>query len=366
MLSTSIRADRRSARSDVDPILGILLTAHSHWVRNMSLLCSSSKRSVRTGFTLVELLVVIAIIGILVGLLLPAVQAAREAARRMQCSNNLKQIGLSMHNYESTFKRFPSGNMVGASFSVGLSVHARLLPYMEQAAMYNQVDFNNAYNHANNDVARNQRVPTFMCPSDTFSQLPTTLGGPNSYYGNSGTNILAGSPPTLTSDPNYGMPECNGIFYRDSKVRPADIIDGLSNTVAFSERVAGDGNNGISTLISDTFQPGTYPANADEARRDCLAVNVLDLSKQGYSNVGAPWLQAYHSTTLYYHVLGPGDRSCMFPPGRIATTASSRHTGGVMSVACDGSVQFVSRTVDLAVWRALGTRAGGETIAEFQ
>ena len=89
----------------------------------------------------------------------------------MQCSNNLKQIGLSMHNYESTFKRFPSGNMVGASFSVGLSVHARLLPYMEQAAMYNQVDFNNAYNHANNDVARNQRVPTFMCPSDTFSQL---------------------------------------------------------------------------------------------------------------------------------------------------------------------------------------------------
>lgn len=317
------------------------------------------------GFTLVELLVVIAIIGILVGLLLPAVQAAREAARRMQCSNNLKQMGLAMHNYESTYKRFPSGNMVGASFSVGLSVHARLLPYMEQAAMYNMVDFNFAYNHANNNAARLQNVSGFMCPSDNFTMLPTTLGGPNSYYANSGTNILAGSPPTLSSDPNFGMPECNGVYYRDSKVRPGDVIDGLSNTVAFSERIAGDGNNAISTF-TDTFQPGTYPANADEARRDCLAVNPQDLSKQGYSNVGTPWLQAYHSTTLYYHVLGPNERSCMYPPGRIATTAGSRHTGGVMAAACDGSVQFVTSSIDLAIWRALGTRAGGEAIAEFK
>ncbi len=118
--------------------------------------------SKRVAFTLVELLVVIAIIGILVGLLLPAVQAAREAARRMQCSNNLKQLGLAMHNYESTFKRFPSGNMVGPSFSVGLSVHARLLPYMEQAAMYNMVDFNFAYNHPNNNAARMQNVPLYV------------------------------------------------------------------------------------------------------------------------------------------------------------------------------------------------------------
>ncbi len=120
--------------------------------------------------------------------------------------------------------------------------------------MYQMVDFNFAYNHANNNAARLQRVPTFMCPSDSFDRLPTTLGGPNSYYANSGTNILAGSPPTLSSDPNFGMPECNGVFYRDSRVRPADIIDGLSNTVAFSERIAGDGNNAISTS-TDTFQP---------------------------------------------------------------------------------------------------------------
>ncbi len=130
----------------------------------------------RNGFTLVELLVVIAIIGILVGLLLPAVQAAREAARRMHCSNNLKQIGLAMHNYESAFKRFPSGNLAGPSFSVGLSAHARLLPYMEQTSMYNMVDFNVAYNHANNNAARMQNVATYICPSDNFSLLPAALG----------------------------------------------------------------------------------------------------------------------------------------------------------------------------------------------
>ncbi len=312
------------------------------------------------GFTLVELLVVIAIIGILVGLLLPAAQAAREAARRMQCSNNLKQLGLSMHNYESACKRFPSGNMVGSSFSVGLSVHARLLPYMEQANVYQLVDFNYAYNHANNNAARLQSIGTFLCPSDSFTNLALTLGGANSYYANSGTNILAGSPPTLSSDPNYGMQECNGVFYRDSKVRTGDITDGLSNTFAFAEKIAGDGNNGIATPVADTFQPGTHPMIADEAMRDCMAINVMDLSKQGYSNVGAPWIQAYHSTTLYYHVLPPNTRSCMFPPGRIATTAGSRHTGGVNALLCDGSVRFVSSNVDIQVWRAFGTRSGGE------
>ncbi len=204
-----------------------------------------------------------------------------------------------------------------------------------------------------------------MCPSDNFGRLATTLGGPNSYYANSGTNILAGSPPTLSSDPNFGMPECNGVYYRDSKVRPADVVDGLSNTVAFSERLAGDGSNTVSTP-TDTFQPGTYPTNADEARRDCLAVNTQDLSKQGYSNVGAPWLQAYHSTTLYYHVLVPNERSCMYPPD-----ALPRPLAVGIPVACKrppvmARLQFVTGSIDLAVWRALGTRAGGEVVAEFK
>ncbi len=221
----------------------------SKWIRVM-------RRNGHKAFTLVELLVVIAIIGILVGLLLPAVQAAREAARRMQCSNNLKQLGLSMHNYESTFKRLPSGNLGSTSFVTGLSVHSRLLPYMEQANLYQLVDYNFAHNHPVNDAARLQSVPTFICPSDNYTGLAPSLGGVNSYYANSGTNILAGAPPTSSSDPNFGMPACNGLFYRDSAVRFGEISDGLSNTVAFAEKIAGDGSNSIATPASDTFRPG--------------------------------------------------------------------------------------------------------------
>jgi prepilin-type N-terminal cleavage/methylation domain-containing protein/prepilin-type processing-associated H-X9-DG protein len=330
----------------------------SKWIRVM-------RRNGDKAFTLVELLVVIAIIGILVGLLLPAVQAAREAARRMQCSNNLKQLGLSMHNYESTFKRLPSGNLGSASFVTGLSVHSRLLPYMEQANLYQLVDYNFAHNHPVNDAARLQSVPTFICPSDNYTGLAPSLGGVNSYYANSGTNILAGAPPTSSSDPNFGMPACNGLFYRDSAIRFGEISDGLSNTVAFAEKIAGDGSNSIATPASDTFRPGTNPMNADQAMRDCMAINPLDLSMQGVSVVGAPWIQAYHSTTLYYHVLPPNTRSCMFPPGRIATTAGSRHTGGVNACLGDGSVRFITSNLEVPIWRALGTRNAGEVVSDF-
>ena len=328
----------------------------------MSAHSSKTPRGVSAGFTLVELLVVIAIIGILIGLLLPAVQAAREAARRMQCSNNLKQMGLAMHNYESTFKRFPPGNLGGA-WSTGLSVHARLLPLMEQGNIYNLVDFNYAYNHVNNDPARLQQVSTFLCPSDVSGALPVALGGRNNYYANAGTSLMAGSPPTDTSDPNYGLLAPTGIFFRDSKIGPRDIIDGLSFTAAFSEKLLGDGNNGLATANSDTFRPGTFPATPDAAVSDCLAVNVSDLSKQGVSNVGAPWLWAYHSTTMYYHIAPPNTRSCMYPPGRIMTTAGSRHPGGVQVLLCDGSVQFMSQTLDINLWRGLGTRQGGEVLS---
>jgi prepilin-type N-terminal cleavage/methylation domain-containing protein/prepilin-type processing-associated H-X9-DG protein len=319
-------------------------------------------RGAKAGFTLVELLVVIAIIGILVGLLLPAVQAAREAARRMQCSNNLKQIGLAMHNYESTYKRFPPGNL-GGQWSTGLSVHARLLPYLEQANSYVLVDFNHAYNHPNNDLARMQNIATYLCPSDISSNLPAALGGRNNYYANAGSSLMAGSPPTSSSDPNFGLPPPNGVFFRDSRVGTQDITDGLSFTSAFSEKLLGDGNNGIGTANSDTFRPGTFPATADQAVSDCFAVDVSDLSKQGFSNVGAPWLWAYHSTSMYYHIAPPNTRSCMYPPGRIMTTAGSRHPGGVQVLLCDGSVQFLAQTIELQIWRGLGTRQGSEVLS---
>ncbi len=132
-----------------------------------------------------------------------------------------------------------------------------------------------------------------------------------------------------------------------------------------SEKLTGDGSNAVSTPRTDTYRPGTYPNNADEATTQCNATDVTNLTLQGYSNVGGPWLQQYHSTNQYNHILPPNGRSCMFPPGRIATTANSNHTGGVHLMLCDGSVRFISENISLVTWRALGSINGGEVLADF-
>ncbi len=314
---------------------------------------SSSRRN---AFTLIELLVVIAIIAILVALLLPAVQQAREAARRTQCKNNLHQLGIAIHNYHDTYGCIPIADVDGSSNPV--SAHARLLPYIEQDNLYKLVDFNVPYNHANNTVARNTELPAFRCPSDP-TRLPAAVGGRNNYYWNAGSGIV------MYSSGAAGQPSSNGIVFHNTRIRFNDITDGLSNTAGMSEKLTGDGNNGISTPVVDTYRPGTYPNTPDEAMQQCNATNVSDLSLQGYSNVGGPWLQQYHSTNQYNHVLPPNGRSCMFPPGRIATTANSQHTGGVQILLCDGSVRFVTENLDLKIWRSLGSRDGAEVLGEF-
>ncbi len=313
----------------------------------------------RHAFTLVELLVVIAIIGILVSLLLPAVQSAREAARRMQCTNNLKQLGLATHNYLSAHKRLP---LCLNGSNKPLAVHAYLLPFLEQTALYNQIDFNRSWNAPSNAAALATRLPTFLCPSQPEAPVPVAWA-PTNYRANQGSQILFRQPATASGDPNFGMPAPNGVFVPERALKIADVIDGTSNTAAFSEHPLGDFNNGLVSKY-DTFRPGTYPTTPDEAVQQCMAVNVNDLSKQGVSDVGAPWLQSYHSTTQYFHVAAPNTRSCMFPPGRISTVAASYHTGGVVVAMCDGSVDFVSNNIDLAVWRSLGTRDGGEVASK--
>jgi prepilin-type N-terminal cleavage/methylation domain-containing protein/prepilin-type processing-associated H-X9-DG protein len=317
-------------------------------------------RRQRPGFTLIELLVVIAIIAILVALLLPAVQQAREAARRSSCKNNLKQFGLAMHNYLEVHTRLP---LCLNATNKPISVHTYLLPYLDQAPLYQLVDFNTSWNSPSNAVARGTEVSTFLCPSEPSAPLPAGWAG-TSYRANQGSGILYGQPSTNPANGNFGMPAPNGVFISGMSLKLADVTDGTSNTAAFSEHPMGDFNNAQSTQF-DTFRPGTYPNTPDEAVEQCRAMDPTDLSLQGVSNVGAPWIQSYHSTTQYFHVAPPNDRSCMFPPGRIATSAASFHPGGVQVVLCDGSVRFVNENIDIGIWRAVGARNSGRAIGEW-
>ena len=312
----------------------------------------------RSAFTLVELLVVIAIIGVLVALLLPAVQFARESARRMQCSSNMRQFGIAMHTYHDTMKVLPAG-----IDSQSMSTHAYLLPFMEYDTVRKTIDFSVKWNHVNNTVARGTKVPIFNCPSDRVDLLMKGLAGTN-YRACQGSGILfGGTPSTNPSAQDYGVPAPNGVFFNGSWTSLGMIIDGTSQTAAFSEHIRGDGDQTVANERMDTFKPGTQPHTPDEAMRDCIAVAWQNIARQGYSDVGFPWLEGYHSTSLYYHVNVPNSRSCMYPSNRIMTSANSAHPGGVNMMLCDGSVRFIGNTINLETWRRLGSKDGNEAIS---
>jgi prepilin-type N-terminal cleavage/methylation domain-containing protein/prepilin-type processing-associated H-X9-DG protein len=316
----------------------------------------------RSGFTLIELLVVIAIIGVLIALLLPAVQSAREAARRSQCTNNLKQLGLALHNYHDSVGALPLGRTI--PFDASYSVQARVLTFMEQTTLQSAMNFDVGWNTPDNATIARVSIASFLCPSDA-RQVPANRNwGATNYRANEGTSVAMwyGATDTAGVNTNLSIPP-NGLFYANEQIKMASITDGTSNTAAFSEHVLGDFTNGVATEKADTFWPQTYPATPDEAVQMCRQMNWRDLAFQRVSDVGAPWVYGYHSTSSYWHSGPPNSRSCMFPPSRIMTTANSMHPGGVNVAFADGSVKFIKDSVNLAAWRAIGTRDGQEVVS---
>jgi prepilin-type N-terminal cleavage/methylation domain-containing protein/prepilin-type processing-associated H-X9-DG protein len=308
----------------------------------------------RSGFTLIELLVVIAIIAVLISLLLPAVQSAREAARRIQCTNNLKQIGLGLHNYHESRGALPGADMV---FNVTeLSALSQILPMLEQTSVYNSINFAFNYQDPTNTTVMNTVISGFVCPSDLNDPLPA-LGAQTNYMADMGSGIVW----QASIGPNTNMPAPNGVFHGDSATKFAAVTDGLSNTTFFSERVMADGNNAIISPKSDVFFAPGAPATVDDAYQQCQALDITDLHNQFPLFMGAPWLCGQH---IFTHVSGPNTRSCgFFMSLRAIMPPSSRHPGGVNTLMGDGSVRFIKDSVNLPTWRALGTVAGGEVIS---
>lgn len=307
----------------------------------------------RPGFTLVELLVTLAVVGLLIVLILPAVQQAREAARRLQCTSNLKQIGLAIHNYESTHRTFPPGHSLGFSF------HVFLLPHIEKSALYDGIDFNN-WTALGNYQASLTRLPLYQCPSDTGTEpLATTGVQATSYAGNAGTGM-----PTKGLNGFFSSLSFSGQFPGIGPVHPADVTDGLSNTVAVSEVLVANGTPERYRMIWNINQMFQMPRQFEQFRQSCANVSTQQ-SLPDLVSRGRPWIEGGLAYTLYNHSLTPFGNSChnngsfMFAG---IYSAASGHAGIVNTLLGDGRVRGVAQTIDGQIWTALGSRNGGEQI----
>lgn len=336
----------------------------------------------RRGFTLIELLVVIAIIAVLIALLLPAVQQAREAARRTQCKNNLKQIGLALHNYHDTFNVLPFGkgpSYASAAAYARWSQHAMILPYIDQANLYNSINFSAppetpgmggiinfmpAYVSPTgiNAAASRTVIPGFICPSD--SSVSGDWAGQNNYAANQGGWLCDRSDQPGAATDSSPSEVQTGVFYYLSQVRMRDLIDGSSSTCFFSEKIRG---HGVPDPKADLFVI-PHQTTRDATYQTCQAINPTTAtpltSKWGYS-----WVMGENCCSLYNHVAVPNSKSCAGTgfPGTMTNMAmqvspTSRHTGGVHTLMGDGAVHFTSENIDLNLWRAIGTRNGSETV----
>ena len=314
------------------------------------------------GFTLVELLVVIAIIGILVGLLLPAVQSAREAARRMQCQNNLKQIGLALHNHESSLKKLPPlGDYLSAGSSVYWSVQVRLLPYLEQSTLHNLVDFTKPIS-AQPAVAR-VRMPHLLCPSEVNDRErpdgPTFIHYPLNYGANAGLWHIAQPPYDRGS----------GVFLINRSTKLAELTDGLSNTLGMAEVKAftpylRDGGN-PSAVAPVPTHPAEISSFGGEFKPDSGHTEWVDarthqtgVTTTFTPNTKVPHVVSGKSYDIDFNSMREGRSSTL--PTYAVVTSRSYHMGGVHVLLMDGSVRMIANSVELDVWQSIGSRAGGE------
>ncbi|WP_169977679.1 DUF1559 domain-containing protein [Tautonia rosea] len=317
---------------------------------------------IRPGFTLIELLVVIAIIGVLIALLLPAVQAAREAARRAQCTNNLKQLGLALHQYHDVHGVLPPASQ---SPIYTFSPHARVFPYLEANALFNAINFDlglrfsaNSGVRPENTTATATLVSVFLCPSDGGGSLVIDPQyRPTNYVANSGSGRGdAGS---------FFPPHADGVVLAQFVVPFAQIRDGLSQTALMSESIIGSGSVSAAGLGDRQVQYihlGTEmpPTNLPSPDR-CGFPSTLPWA----GDRNAAWALGRMDSTLYNHMLMPNDDrpDCIHTHRRGWKASRSFHPGGVNLLFCDGHVQFVKESVGPAAWTALATRKGGEVVS---
>lgn len=345
----------------------------------------------RRAFTLIELLVVIAIIAILIALLLPAVQQAREAARRIQCKSHLKQLGIALHNYHDVHNTFPPnlipGGKPGSGGYIGYSqgnwgVMAYLTPFLEQSNVYGLLNLESpTYQNvggswiipdANNRLAAATIVPLYLCPSDSSQKVSSNWGvtegiGPTNYCANMGTGI---DP----SGANSGSPySADGVFFADSKIGFRDLTDGSSNTAAMTESLLGEGPTVSGAATPPASEKRVYrnlPFGQNITDANCAAATTYNQSDPRQFS----WYSGEIRCASYNHYYGPNTQNydCVANGpatlGYIASgwkAARSQHVGGVNLLLCDGSCRFISDSIDMGIWRSLATRSGGEVMGEF-